>query len=282
MKLYGWIPHLGPDLNYEIRDASEPLPSDTVARCNDIDPKEEMHVHINVPKDYCFGETPIVCSIQYGEVRSKATIVIPADGLMSLDMQTSQNFDDEDVRYILREIYFIFKHSLHFDTHHIPDNRSETSLDGPDELLSVSHGENRDEAISEIAAHLIRVAKNLNDELCYLVADDSIRDSELNDMEFIVHDQFKTAMGFVVYAKNFANLFLPSDHKYLTSIDVLRESLTDVYNAHCNNDVHRMNSSVLNAVEVMKEQSKQSSKIAFWMVVIAISTLAATVIGFII
>lgn len=277
MKLYGWIPHLGPDLNTEIPGAMERVPHEDVIHCDDIEFLREMHIQLDVPDGYRFGKTPIRCSVEYGNLHNEATVVVDTDGLMSLE-SSSEQYGEVMTRRVLREIYFLFKRSLHVDTHHIPDYRGEDSLDGPDELLTISHSEDRIEALSEISAFFIRAIGDMNGDVGRLVSrgQDAFGDRYRG---FLIHDQYRTAMGYTVYAENFASLFFPSDQKYSTALEVFRDSLTDLYNVYCNNIVHRLNLSLLRTVKLMETQSEESSKITKWMLVIAVSTLITGIVS---
>ena len=101
-------------------------------------------------------------------------------------------------------------------------------------------------------------------------------------LELMIHDQYRTASGFVSYASNFINLFLDSSRMYVDSLRSYRMSLDSLYTSHCNEDIHKLNATIVETIGLMKEQNDESSVIAKRMNWYTLAMLAFTCVNVIV
>lgn len=264
MIFYGWIPHLNPGLDISVPDPLSCIEQSIDIFCDDTCESDPMHLDIDIPASFGYGSTSIAMHVKYGATIMDVSMKISSKGMVSLDVADPGDTDVTDVRYLLREIYFEMKRRLHDDTHHSSDERDGNDLNGPDELLTLNHGDkDESQAVCEIIGYLFRSIQDMNIELSRLTAFPKPEDQKKRDeLELMIHDQYRTASGFVSYASNFINLFLDGNHVYVDSLRSYQMSLDSLYTSHCNEDIHELDASFVETIGLMKEQNDESSKIA--------------------
>ena len=284
MIFYGWVPHLNPGLGVSVPDPLRRIEQSIDIFCDDTGESSAMHLDINVPTSFEYDSTPIAIGVEYGAVTMKVSMKISSKGMISLDVVEPCDIGADSIGYLLREIYFEMKRRLHDDTHHPSDERNDNDLNGPDELLTLNHG-NKDEsqAVHEIIDSLFRSIQDMNTELSRLTALPTPDDQQKRDkLELMIHDQYRTASGFVSYASNFINLFLDGNRVYVDSLRSCRMSLDSLYTSHCNEDIHKLNATFVKTVGLMKEQNDESSVIAKRMNWYTLAMLAFTCVNVIV
>ena len=252
--------------------------------CDDTGESDPMHLDIDIPSSFEYDSTPIIMQAKYGTVALEVSMKISSKGMIALDVANPGNIDVSIVRYLLREIYFEMKRRLHDDTHHPSDERKGRDLNGPDELITLSHGGmDESQAAYEIAGSFFRSIQDMNAELSRLTALPTPDDQQKRDkLELMIHDQYKTASGFVSYAYNFINLFMNGGRVYVDSLKSYRLSLDSLYTSHCNEDIHKLDATFVETIGLMKEQNDESSLIAKRMNWYTLAMLAFTCVNVIV
>lgn len=271
MKVYGWIPHLDPDLSTCFDDIPVILRDKADIPCDDTSADSKISIVKRDSRYSDVGSVPVWVldySLSYGGFTLDLSVELEITGLISFSvvgdsdgLPTPASHDDSvpngtlsaderRIRYMIREIYFEIKRTLHSDVHHPIDSRSD-SLSGPDEMLSVTHGNaGREQAIVEISRALLRKIGTIDAELGRQTTK-KVGWFSWKDTEYIIHARYNMAIGFIAYAAHFADLFLQGDVKagYLRSLELYRSSIDGLYQSHCNDDIHhltgRMNSYTL-------------------------------------
>lgn len=264
MIFYGWVPHLNPGLGVSVPDPLSRIQQSIDIFCDDTGESDPMHLDVDIPPSFEYDSTPIAICVKYGAASMKVSMKISFKGMISLDVVEPCDISADSIRYLLREIYFEMKRRLHNDTHHPSDERNGDNLNGPDELLTLNHGDkNESQAVYEIVDSLFRSIQDMNAELSRLTALPTPEDQQKRDkLELMIHDQYRTASGFVSYASNFINLFLDGNRVYVDSLRSCRMSLDSLYTSHCNEDIHKLNATFVKTIGLMKEQNDESSVIA--------------------
>ena len=170
------------------------------------------------------------------------------------------------------------------DTHHPSDERNGNDLNGPDELLTLNHGDkDESQAVYEIAESMFRSIQDMNAELSRLTDLPTPDDQQKRDeQELMIHNQYRTASGFVSYASMFINLFMDGNHVYIDSLRSYRISLDSLYTSHCNEDIHKLNATFVKTIGLMKEQNDESAVIAKKMNRYTLTMLAFTSVNVIV
>lgn len=264
MKVFGWIPHLGPGLEVFIQNPALLLSESVDIFCDDTGGSGPMHMDIALPEQFVYGETVLPLHVTYGKVSLDVSMVLDNRGILSLETPGQDFIENDKVRHVLREVYFEMKRRFHSDTHHQSDERTRNGLRGPDEQSPLSHGDKTEEqAIAEIFNSLLKSIYDKNNGLSRLIAMPRSDDrAKLEKQELMIHDLYKSASGFVSYAMNYVNLFFENNPVYTNSLRAYRASLDSLYTSHCNEDTHRLNISFLRSTELMKEQNDRATDIA--------------------
>ena len=284
MIFYGWVPHLNPGLGVSVPNPLSRIEQSMDIFCDDTGESDSMHLDVDIPASFEYDTTPIIIHAKYGVVDMDVSMRISFKGMISLDVADPGDIDADGIRYLLREIYFEMKRRLHDDTHHPSDERNGNDINGPDELLTLNHGDKDElQAVYEIADSLFKSIQDMNTELSRLTALPTPDDQHKRDkLELMIHDQYRTASGFVYYASNFINLFLDSSRMYVDSLRSYRMSLDSLYTSHCNEDIHKLNATFVETIGLMKEQNDESSVIAKRMNWYTLAMLAFTCVNVIV
>ncbi|MBR4203621.1 MAG: hypothetical protein IKQ93_08635 [Candidatus Methanomethylophilaceae archaeon] len=284
MIFYGWVPHLNPGLDVSVPDPLSYIDQSIDIFCDDTCGSGPMHLDIEVPSSFEYGSTPITIHASYGTVSMDVSMRISSKGMVSLEVADPGDIDAVYVRYLLREIYFEMKRRLHEDTHHPSDDRDGSDLNGPDELLTLNHGDkDESQAVLEIASSLFRSIQDMNVELSRLTALPTPDDQQKRDkLELMIHDQYRTASGFVSYAFNFINLFMHDSYVHENSLKSYQMSLDSLYTSHCNEDIHVLDATFVKTIGLMKKQNDESSEIAKRMNMYTLAMLAFTCVNVIV
>ena len=264
MKVFGWIPHLGPGLDVLIPNPILLLDGEIEIFCDDTGNSEPMHLVTAIPESFAYGETVLPMYVAYGKISLDVNMTLDNRGLLSLETSGQSVIEDVKIRYVLREVYFEMKRRLHNDTHHLSDERTGGKLSGPDEQSSLSHGDRTEEqAIAEIFNSLLKSVNDKNNGLSRLVAMPRSEDrNRMERQELMIHDLYKAASGFISYAVNFVNLFFDGCVTRINSLNAYQRSLDSLYASHCNEDTHRLNISFLESADLMKEQNDRATDIS--------------------
>lgn len=291
MRFYGWIPHLDPDLDCVIPDVASRIRRDATVPCDDESSESMMRITmIDAGPGHISGQGhPFEFIARYGPYVLEVGVLLETSGLMtlSIDEERCPGFSvlsAEDrgrkARYIAREVYFEFKRSLHSDVHHSSDRR-EGDLNGPDELMSVTHGDKtREQGIEELATAFIRKARVIDAELGSLVGKRvGVGESGHGNVDYLVHEQYRLISGYIVYARNFVEIFMSGSerNRFLESLDAYRMSADTIYSSHVNDDMHELTGGTVQLIETMNRSNRIMSAVAVCSAAAAVVSLAITV-----
>ncbi|MCQ2079604.1 MAG: hypothetical protein MJZ38_06100 [archaeon] len=264
MKVFGWIPHLGPGLEIFSPNPHIMLKDTSKVFCDDTCSSEPMLIEFSMVDDFEYDTTILPLKVSYGAVSLEVDLKLDNRGLLTLSTSDESNIEDDKIRHLLREVYFEVKRRFHKDTHHSSDIRTDKGLRGPDEQCSLSHGtKNETQAIAEIFGNLLKSIHDKNNGLSRLTAMPISSDKiKLEKQELMIHDLYKSASGFISYAMNYVNLFFDNSPVYLNSLKAYQSSLDSLYASHCNEVSNRLNISFLDTTENFKEQNTETAKIS--------------------
>ncbi len=281
MKSVGWIPILGPGLNVSVPDPMSQLGDSVHIISDDSMNVGPVHLQLNLPNHYEYGKTVLPINVTCNRGSIKVEVIIHPDGIVTLESTESTLLDDSIEQTIISMIYREIKRRFHEDTHHNPNTLNEDTFYEPNEQILLTSGEiTNNETREELFFLLLYVIHYQNNRLSRLVSlprpDDRRR---LDGLELTIQNVYKLASGFIAYSMNFVSLFFRSYQLYVNSLNAYQASLDILYQTHCNEDSHKLNSSFLETVSLMRKQNTDSAQIAKDMNYYTIAILGLTVIN---
>ena len=248
MLFWGWMPHLYPKFSCKYSPELFKLMAvfglDDIERHSDDDNTENViTINTNLDDTFEYGAECIHSFMKYGKYDLTVHVTVYESGLVQYRVSDVPNdLDSDDVRHIVRELYFVMKNLYHMDIHHSRDETTSANMHHGDENFSVVEAIDEKDAIDKIFLTIIRKCEN------------GLERYSRNTDLFMMPDRsnYIIISGFISYGRNFLNIFksiLGKDYDiYMESLGSCRDSLKSLdfsfhseLNSRVNIHTHEMN-----------------------------------------
>ncbi len=254
MFIWGWIPHLYPSFGME-------YPPDLFYRVvksmngkeihpNDDDPLEVASIElIDVPGAFVYGEECIGFKITVRTTELVAMVTVYETGMVCYRVDDGNGLDNNQIRFAVREIYFVMKNLYHVDIHHCSDRSGSMTMKYGDDNFTVVFGESIGTAVESIFSEVIHKCEDNLKRYWVVESGNSISHSTM----------YLFTTGFITYGRNLISVhrhILGSRYElFVQSLDCCVESLHSLDSDEQNTADHIVTNSTAEITQIANQIS---------------------------